>query len=34
MNTITGYVFLALAIILGIFANGYVKITDGFTKLI
>jgi len=34
MNTTTGYIFLALAIILGIFANGYVKVTDGFTKLI
>ena len=34
MSNTTGYIFLALAIILGIFANGYVKVTDGFTKII
>jgi len=33
MNSISGYIFLALGIILGIISNGYLKMTDGFTKL-
>ena len=33
MNSISGYIFLVLAIILGITSNGYLKMTDGFTKL-
>ena len=33
MNSISGYIFLVLAIILGITSNGYLKMTDGFTKV-
>ena len=33
MNSISGYIFLVLAIILGITSNGYLKMTDGFTKI-
>ena len=32
MNLISGYIFLFLAIILGIAANGFLKTTEGFTK--
>tara|TARA_B100001079_G_C16122832_1_gene387828 strand:+ start:153 stop:491 length:339 start_codon:yes stop_codon:yes gene_type:complete len=34
MNSISGYIFLAISIILGIASNGYLKMTDGFTKII
>ena len=33
MTNLSGYVFLLLAIILGISANGYLKSTNGFTIL-
>ena len=33
MNSFSSYIFLALAIILGITSNSYLKMTDGFTKL-
>ena len=33
MNNFSGYIFLILAIILGITANGYLKSTNGFTIL-
>ena len=33
MNSISGYIFLVLAIILGITSNGYLKMKDGFTKV-
>ena len=33
MTNLTGYVFLLLAIILGIAANGFLKSTDGFTNI-
>ena len=33
MNSISGYIFLVLAIILGITSNSYLKMTDGFTKV-
>ena len=33
MNSISAYIFLALAIVLGITSNSYLKMTDGFTKL-
>ena len=33
MNSFSPYIFLALAIILGITSNSYLKMTDGFTKL-
>ena len=33
MNSISAYIFLALAILFGITANSYLKMTDGFTKL-
>ena len=33
MTNRTGYVFLLLAIILGIAANGFLKSTDGFTNI-
>ena len=33
MNSISAYIFLALAILCGITANSYLKMTDGFTKL-
>ena len=34
LNLISGYLFLILAIIFGISANGYLKTTEGFTKLL
>tara|TARA_Y100000590_G_scaffold392829_1_gene470556 strand:- start:339 stop:677 length:339 start_codon:yes stop_codon:yes gene_type:complete len=33
MNSISEYIFLVIAIILGITSNGYLKMTDGFTKI-
>tara|TARA_B100000214_G_scaffold236995_1_gene173249 strand:- start:691 stop:1029 length:339 start_codon:yes stop_codon:yes gene_type:complete len=33
MNFLTGYVYLILAIIFGIVANGFLKTTNGFTNL-
>ena len=33
MNLISGYIFLFLAIILGIVANGFLKTTNGFTNI-
>ena len=33
MNLISGYIFLFLAIILGIAANGLLKTTNGFTNI-
>jgi len=33
MNITSGYIFLFLAIILGICANGFLKITNGFTNI-
>tara|TARA_B100000686_G_scaffold226527_1_gene233768 strand:- start:3246 stop:3584 length:339 start_codon:yes stop_codon:yes gene_type:complete len=33
MNAISGYIFLVLAIILGITSNSYLKMTEGFTKI-
>ena len=33
INLISGYLFLISAIITGIAANGYLKTTEGFTKL-
>ena len=33
ISLISGYLFLILAIITGIAANGYLKTTEGFTKL-
>jgi len=33
MNNFSGYIFLILAIILGITSNGYLKSTNGFTIL-
>ncbi len=33
MNLILGYIFLFLAIILGIAANGFLKTTNGFTNI-
>jgi small multidrug resistance pump len=32
MNLASGYIFLVLAIILGISSNGFLKATDGFTN--
>ena len=32
-NLLSGYIFLIFAIISGIAANGYLKTTEGFTKL-
>ena len=34
MTNLSGYIFLLLAIILGISANGFLKSTNGFTILI
>ena len=34
MNMISGYVYLALAIIFGVLSSGYLKTTDNFTNLI
>ena len=33
MNSISGYIFLIAAIIFGITSNSYLKVTDGFTKI-
>ena len=33
INLLSGYLFLVIAIISGIAANGYLKTTEGFTKL-
>ncbi len=33
MSNFSGYIFLILAIILGITSNGYLKSTNGFTNL-
>ena len=33
MNLISGYIFLIFAIVTGIAANGFLKTTEGFTKL-
>ena len=33
MNLTGGYIFLVLAIILGISSNGFLKTTDGFTNI-
>ena len=33
MNSISEYIFLVIAIILGITSNSYLKMTDGFTKI-
>ena len=33
MNNLSGYIFLLLAIILGIISNGFLKSTNGFTNL-
>ena len=33
MSTLSGYIFLLLAIILGITSNGFLKSTNGFTNL-
>ena len=33
MINLSGYIFLALAIILGIIANGFLKSTDGFANI-
>ena len=33
MTNLSGYIFLALAIILGIIANGFLKSTNGFTNI-
>ncbi len=33
MTNLSGYIFLLLAIILGISANGFLKSTDGFTNV-
>ena len=33
MNLISGYIFLFLAILLGIAANGFLKTTNGFTNI-
>ena len=34
MNITSGYIFLFLAIILGICANGFLKTTNGFTNIL
>ena len=34
MNIVSGYIFLLLAVILGIISNGLLKTTEGFTNLI
>ena len=33
MNVVSGYIFLLLAVILGIISNGLLKTTEGFTNL-
>ena len=33
MNFLSGYIYLSLAIILGISANGFLKTTNGFTNI-
>ena len=34
MNQFSGYIFLTLAVFFGIASNSYLKMTDGFTKII
>ena len=34
MANLSGYIFLALAIILGITSNGFLKSTNGFTNIV
>ena len=34
MTNILGYIYLLLAVILGITSNGYLKTTNGFTNLV
>ena len=34
MSNLSGYIFLLLAIILGITSNGFLKSTEGFTNII
>ena len=34
MNMISGYIYLALAIIFGVLSSGYLKTTENFTNLI
>ena len=34
MTNLSGYIFLLLAIILGISANGFLKSTNGFTNIV
>ncbi len=33
MSLISGYIYLFFAIITGVFANGFLKTTEGFTKI-
>ena len=33
MNSISAYIYLAVAIIMGITSNSFLKMTDGFTKI-
>ena len=33
ISLLSGYIFLTLAILSGIFSNSFLKVTDGFTKL-
>ena len=33
MSISSGYIYLILAVVLGIAANGFLKTTDGFTKI-
>ena len=33
LSLFSGYIFLIAAIVTGIAANGYLKMTEGFTKL-
>jgi len=33
MNIASGYIFLVLSVVFGIGANGFLKTTEGFTKL-
>ena len=33
INLISGYIFLIIAIVTGVASNGYLKMTEGFTKI-
>ena len=33
ISLLSGYIFLAIAIVTGVSSNGYLKITEGFSKL-